>query len=426
MMKKQKIILDVGSSTIKVYKVSNGKLSHIQSQSIFFKDKFTKEFGISNENKQLLLNFLKKIKAENLGLLVEIYATSIFRKMNTRTQQQLIDDIFESTGLFFNIISHKLESFYMREALIGKYKNDLTLIINIGGGSTELIVIKGKDPLEVYELENLGVGTLITKYPEINKPLSEINLNSLTKEIKKVLPNIDRNIKTAFYSGGELNYMKIVGYNLIKNNLFQDDSHPKLISFNNFKKKNNDIFKKIILDELEKLMPENPKWMHGARGCSAIAQAICEKYSIKNIIPSDSNLIDGIIRKPFKSVVISGSFRKFLREILEIRKELIGKGVEILSPRFTDPKNLGEEFVIFEGEEGESPLISERYHISSIKQADALIVVDPKGYKGIKRGYVGASALIEIGYAHALRKKIIFTENPDEFMLNTLPAQFGL
>lgn len=65
------------------------------------------------------------------------------------------------------------------------------------------------------------------------------------------------------------------------------------------------------------------------------------------------------------------------------------------------------------------PLELERHHLDSIEKCDALIICDPEGY-------VGASALIEIGYAQALGKKIVFAEKPKEFMLNTLPAEFGL
>jgi len=50
---------------------------------------------------------------------------------------------------------------------------------------------------------------------------------------------------------------------------------------------------------LESLMSDDPKWMHGARACSAIAQAIFEKYGIATIIPSDANLLDGVARKEF-------------------------------------------------------------------------------------------------------------------------------
>ena len=46
-------------------------------------------------------------------------------------------------------------------------------------------------------------------------------------------------------------------------------------------------------------MPESPGWMFGARACSALAEAICSKYDVEHIIPSNSNLIDGICRVEF-------------------------------------------------------------------------------------------------------------------------------
>lgn len=85
-------------------------------------------------------------------------------------------------------------------------------------------------------------------------------------------------------------------------------------------------------------MPENPTWMHGARACSALAQAICEKYGVETIVPSNSNLINGVARQEFRHVTISGSFRKHLEHILKIRKQLVEKGTEVLSPRFIEPK----------------------------------------------------------------------------------------
>lgn len=166
-------------------------------------------------------------------------------------------------------------------------------------------------------------------------------------------------------------------------------------------------------------MPDNPKWMHGARGCSAIAQAICQKYSVQTIIPSNSNIINGIIRQEFRYVTISGSFRKHLEYILKIKGKLEVQGTKVLSPKFTEPKNPGERFVVFAGEEGLGPLELERHHLKSIFESDALIVCDPEGY-------VGASALLEIGFANAIGRRVIFVEKPEEFILNTLPCEIGL
>ena len=93
--------------------------------------------------------------------------------------------------------------------------------------------------------------------------------------------------------------------------------------------------------------------------------------------------------------------------------------MKVLSPRFFESQNPGEEFVVFVGKENSFPLELERYHLNSIVHSDALIICNPEGY-------VGASALLEIGFVQALGKRIVFIEKPQEFLLNNLPAEFGL
>jgi len=187
-------------------------------------------------------------------------------------------------------------------ALVGKcHLNEPLLLINIGGGSTELVVMYGKEAIERLNLD-FGVGKILNDFPQINEEVSKINIEEVVNYVKNLLPPLQNKPKIAFYTGGELTYMKLANYPLKKNNLFKDSDHPFLIEFKDFKNKNKEIFEKITLKELESLMPENPKWMHGARPCSAIAQAICEKYSSEKIIPSDSNIVNGILRQEFKYV----------------------------------------------------------------------------------------------------------------------------
>ena len=76
--------------------------------------------------------------------------------------------------------------------------------------------------------------------------------------------------------------------------MFEDGRHPSLISFDDFVVKNEEIFSE-KMSELKQYMPENPDWMVGSRACSALAEAICEFYKIDLIVPSDLNLIDGIV-----------------------------------------------------------------------------------------------------------------------------------
>jgi hypothetical protein len=50
------------------------------------------------------------------------------------------------------------------------------------------------------------------------------------------------------------------------------------------------------MNNLYELMPHNPKWMDGARPGAVLPQAIFEMCNIKYIVPSDVNLINGVIK----------------------------------------------------------------------------------------------------------------------------------
>lgn len=413
------ILVDVGSSTLKVYEQSLDSVTLKWAKSIAFKTDFNPNIGISQSNMKELITTLVELRTKNPGVQIKLFATAIFRKLESKAKKDLIDKIFLDTGLYFNIISQDLENFYLQSALVGKYQStEPVLLVNIGGGSTELVVIKDKVVIETKNVD-MGVGTIISEFPNINNDKSGTNLEDVISFSLNKLPELANQPKTILYSGGELTFMQLSNYQLEENNLFTDKDHPSKISLTNFTSKNLELYNQITLKELEGLMPNNPTWMHGARSCSTLAQAICQKYGIETIIPSDSNLINGAARQEFRSVTISGSFRKHLEYILKVRKQLIDKNVEVLSPRFTEPENPGEEFVVFTGEAGLTPLELERHHLDSIDKSDALIVCNPQGY-------VGASSLIEIGYAQSINKEIIFTEKPEEFMLNTLPAEIGI
>ena len=415
-MQQDKIIVDVGSSTVKVYRIENDVITPLVQRRIHFKDGCDPEGGVSPQAKKELFEILETLQDQHKHTSVKLYATGIFRKLTSTACIRLVDEIFARTGQFFNIISHDLESFYLEMALVGKYiQNEPMLLINIGGGSSEVVVMHGREAVERHNID-IGVGIINSEFSGINDYHASVAMIDVVNFVKAKLPVLSNNPRIAMYNGGELTYMRLADYVLEPNTFFHDEEHPQRISVNNMRSRNEHVFSGLSLQGLEALIPHDPKWMHGARGCSAIAQAICEAYGIEWIIPSDSNMVHGIVRQEFRHVTLSGSFRKHLDYILEKKSHLERHGTRVLSPRFTEPKNPGETFVVFGGEEGLSPLELERHHLDSIAQSDALIVCDPSGY-------VGASAMFEIGYAHSLGKRIIFTEKPEEFMLNTIPAE---
>ena len=375
--------------------------------------------GLSEKMKQELIDYVNRAKGKYKPVRVKVFATAIFRRLTRAAYHRLADDFFEQTGAYFNVVPHELESFYLEKALSSEYTGDVPLLlINIGGGSTELIVKEASEVVGRYNLE-VGVGTVLNDFPFLNEAYSKHTLREVVDSISKQLPGTKLVTPVAIYNGGELTYMRLAGYNLATNDIFSDPTHPCVISSGDFAARNEEIYQKISIKELENLMPDNPLWMHGARACSAIAQAIVEKFQVERLVPSDSNMIDGVIKQEYRSVVLTGSYRKYWSYISKVKQNLLENGVKVLSPRYDTIKNPGADFIEFEGEESMSPLEIMRYHLSMIGGSDALIVCDVDGY-------VGASTLMEIGYAHGIGKRIIFTEKPEEYILQIMPAEIGL
>ena len=411
--------IDIGSSTVKVYGDGSDGAVLKETKSLPFKNEFSPAVGLSEEMKQELIDYVNRAKGKYKPVRVKVFATAIFRRLTRAAYHRLADDFFEQTGAYFNVVSHELESFYLEKALSSEYTGGAPLLlINIGGGSTELIVKEAGEVVGRYNLE-VGVGTVLNDFPFLNEAHSKHALREVVDSISEQLPGTKLAVPIAIYNGGELTYMRLAGYNLMANDIFSDPAHPCVISSGDFAARNEEIYQKISIKELENLMPDDPLWMHGARACSAIAQAIVEKFQVEKLVPSDSNMIDGVIKQEYRSVVLTGSYRKYWSYISKVKQNLLENGVKVLSPRYDTIKNPGADFIEFEGEENMSPLEIMRYHLSMIDSSDALIVCDVDGY-------VGASALMEIGYAHGIGKRIIFTEKPEEYSLQIMPAEIGL
>lgn len=176
-VKETKILIDIGSSTVKVYEFSSGSLKLKFNHSISFKENFDPDKGISKESKKELYELIFEVKNKYPKSAIKLYATALYRKLSPEARREFIDEFFEKTGLFFNIIEHDLENFYLQVALVGKYENtkEPLLLINIGGGSTELVIMFGKEAVETKNIE-VGVGTILTEFEGINEKISKIGL----------------------------------------------------------------------------------------------------------------------------------------------------------------------------------------------------------------------------------------------------------
>lgn len=102
--------IDLGSSTIKMYCYTN-ELTLIEEHSIYFKNNFDAEKGISKENLKELCDYFTEIKTKyNLKYdNTNIYVTGIFRNLIPERKQELLRLFNDKFDLHFNIISHGIE-----------------------------------------------------------------------------------------------------------------------------------------------------------------------------------------------------------------------------------------------------------------------------------------------------------------------------
>ena len=289
--------IDQGSSTIKVYSY-DGTLKLEEEHSIYLKNGFTEEKGISEENKELLYSYYSKIK-ESYGLRYDntfIYSTGIFRNLTQEQKREMLREFNNRFDLHFNIISHGIENYYLGKAMDNDYQNKKVMIINMGGKTTELVTFKDNKIVDRKNLK-IGVAELLNEFPNANDKYSSAKIEDIVDFVRnKILDtNFDNDYDCAIFTGGEERFEKLTGYNLESNTIFEDGIHNYMVSMDNFIKGNNKIFYEISMDELYDMMPQNPKWMDGARLGAILPQAIFEKANIKYIIPSDLNLINGVI-----------------------------------------------------------------------------------------------------------------------------------
>lgn len=289
--------IDLGSSTIKTYEFDES-LKLLEEHSIYFKNGFDSEAGISPENKSELCDYFKSLK-EKYGFKYEnthIYVTGIFRNLTYERKRELVKLFNDEYDLHFNIISHGIENYYLGKAMQNDYNGKKVLIINMGGKTTELVTFTGSKITDTKNL-TIGVADLLNNFEAVNEPLSKVTMEEMTDFVLEKLSDVefDSDYDAAIFTGGEERFELLTNFNLVPNTLFDDGIHKYMLTLEDYIEGTGRVFDQITLEELYALMPSNPKWMDGARSGAIIPLAIFKKANIKTIIPSDLNLINGVI-----------------------------------------------------------------------------------------------------------------------------------
>lgn len=289
--------IDLGSSTIKVYEYENN-LKLLEEHSIYFKNEFDKEKGISKKNLEELTSYFSELKKKYHFLYenTHIYVTGIFRELNYERKVELVKLFNDKFDLYFNIISHGIENYYLASAMQNDYNGKKVLIINMGGKTTELVTFIGSKVVDTKNLK-IGVADLLNNFEEVNLPKSKNTVEEMDSFVAGRLSDLDldQDYDCAIFTGGEERFELLTNFNLVPNTLFDDGVHQYMVSLEDYIAGTKRVFYDITMEELYQLMPQNPKWMDGARAGAIIPLTLFKKGNIPWIIPSDLNLIHGVI-----------------------------------------------------------------------------------------------------------------------------------
>ena len=289
--------IDLGSSTIKVYKYEEA-LVLLEEHSIYFKNGFSEDTGISDENMNEMLEYFDNIQTK-YGLRYDnthIFVTGIFRNLSDLKKQEMVRFFNDRFDLHFNIISHGIEAYYLGKATEHDYNGKKVLIINMGGKTTELVTFIG-DKLTDTKTVNVGVADILNNFDKINEEYSGNTVEEIEAFTEEKLSSleIDADYDAAIFTGGEERFELLTNFNLVENTLFIDNNHKYMVSLDDYIRGTKRVFDEISINELYELMPGNPKWMDGARAGAIIPLTLFKMANVKWIIPSDLNLINGVI-----------------------------------------------------------------------------------------------------------------------------------
>ncbi|MFT7557429.1 MAG: hypothetical protein ACI83D_000093 [Planctomycetota bacterium] len=298
------ILINIGSTTIKVYGVQECRAQLLETKTLYLREGFHAMAGISEEKLAQLYAYINEIKDMYTGVSVSLMGGGLFRNMTPSVLDHSLQQFEEHTGgLLLSVLSLDNEQEYLQAAVAGRYSgDDPVILVDISGESTEVVLM---DKGLVLERKSYLFGIIHTnhEFRDINDEEKLTGFHEVIGYVRSKLEPFTHWVqpKISFLVGAGLMFARALQYPLVVNTLFQDREHPLMIPAPAYYEYNEHIFSAVSIEELEKMFPENPAWMHGAKAYIGIAEAICRFYGADTVVPSDKEVIDGLVQSDFCS-----------------------------------------------------------------------------------------------------------------------------
>ena len=302
-------IVDIGSNTMRlvIYKVENGKprillnKKEMAELASFIQDGMMIADGI-NRACYILDSF--NLLARDLGInKLHVFATASLR--NISNSQAAVSEIEDRTGLAITLLSGAEEAEYDFIGAARTIDLESGLLVDIGGGSTELVVYKD---MKMQHAVSLPIGSLsmYTKYVKHLFPTKK-ERKAIEAEVKDMIFRYEVNnlgsIPSVCGVGGTIRNVDKL------NNYFYDlSSNNRLIMSENLKymvkKLENTECKKLVpRDTLETLLKVVPERVRTIMPGMIILNTIVKYFNVQNVYVSRAGVREGFLYKHILSKI---------------------------------------------------------------------------------------------------------------------------
>lgn len=244
------------------------------------------------DSMNIIHEYMKDIEA-NKAELVSVFSTSVLRDAVNRNL--IIQEVKKHYGCDIQIISGEQEAFYAYKAAncLMRHKDEKAIVIDIGGGSTEIIT-GGRESIDQKFSMDIGAVRLTELYCK-NDPPTEMEINQTCSYIEgklKELPYIAHQDATLIGTGGTIKTLATI-YSAVD---YQDDkSINKLV-----------VPRKAIIDIFQDFTKMNTETRKNVKGLNPkradviiaglmICQAVMKKFEADQITISSSGVLEGFM-----------------------------------------------------------------------------------------------------------------------------------
>ncbi|SHH62472.1 hypothetical protein [Clostridium grantii] len=295
-------VIDIGSNSIKLDIFSlmeDGKIiNKIRYRSSRSLEGNFENGSINEENMNATLETIDKFvnlcRDEDVKKIVAVATESIRKAKN---KEQVLSEVKKLCDIDVNIITGEQEAHYVFKGVKEELDINEGILIDIGGGSTEIIYFKENSIIDVISIP-IGARTM-TKRFQLKDLISdeledELEVFLIKEYFSKIKWLINKNDIPVIGSGGTMkNLAKLINHNLFSCILTDENFHFSREDVEEI----HDLIKNKSVKDIKELKGVSDRNLEVVKGGAAILLSFLRLTNIHSIIVSNSGIREGILRE---------------------------------------------------------------------------------------------------------------------------------